>query len=94
MFSPYKDKASTYNLEYYINKYFLMNDQGTSKIDNISFGIISKQHSFDSYIMQFGSNLFKIGSYTMQHKHYSRLLHNCKLKSLIPKAVSRSFIKT
>ena len=44
--------------------------------------------------MQFGSNLFKIGLYTMQRKHYSRLLHNCKLKSLILKVVSRSFIKT
>ena len=30
----------------------------------------------------------------MQRKHYGRLLHNCKLKSLILKGVSRSFIKT
>ena len=30
----------------------------------------------------------------MQRKHYCRLLHNCKLKSLILKGVSRSFIKT
>ena len=28
MFSPYKDKANTLNLEYNINKYFLMNNQG------------------------------------------------------------------